>query len=444
MEMFHRHRNSIKNNVEQIFRKHSKRLSGSSVDRSDKKTHGNNGPIQDIKTEEERIIMNDLEQMDINIYDKKRNKTVSFKETIEICTDENHMDANTYSTTQNKAESFEEIHKENENDMLNIALQRNIRTSNPNMPPQWLLKHEKMMNEALIAARKNSTRAHHNDNGKDDKEANISIEKLRLSTIDAIPIQFHQHMYITRPPTMEEKQKYLCEYIPEFQKYRLLIFPALLPTGRKDVANLSSWLEDTVERYLQFILAQQLSHFKKQKEFKQHFTDNVSVTGKTHQCMEMVLDTLKTIYKLAEVEIARQVKLVCYERGCLLENVIENITMITAKLEKIRNTKLTNEMKRMKKYMGNKNDQTNNNFEELKFNINILLDGVNKIFHSLENLKATEAKKLLNSLNQVNNNNDVDNPSEILRQNDFDDDYLNNLSKSELIEIIKKGKRCGI
>ncbi len=169
MEMFHRHRNSVKNNVEQIFRKHSKRLSGSSVDRSDKKTHGNNGPIQDIKTEEERMIMNDLEQMDINIYDKKRNKTVSFKETIEICTDENHMDANTYNTTQNKAESFEEIHKENENDMLNIALQRNIRTSNPNMPPQWLLKHEKMMNEALIAARKNSTRAHHNFYGRSIK-----------------------------------------------------------------------------------------------------------------------------------------------------------------------------------------------------------------------------------------------------------------------------------
>ena len=151
-----------------------------------------------------------------------------------------------------------------------------------------------------------------------------------------------------------------------------------------------------MERYLHFVLAQQLlkEESSSNKEMMDTNSNNRNTMDRENiQSMEMVLETLISLYRLAELEISRQEKLVCYQRGSLLENVIENITMLNANINQIRNNKLINEMKKMKLNLNKESNQAENNFEELKLNVDKLLDEIHSSFQNVEQIKSNAIKQ---------------------------------------------------
>eukprot|EP00944_MAST-04C_sp_MAST-4C-sp1_P011233 g11233.t1 len=309
--MFHGHRATTKRRVDKIFAKHRVRLDMYGADESckasstkndcDHKCHfetyttDNNGEHQDPKDNKEYF-----------------RKKVSFEPEVKVY--ENCCVAQeTKPLLKQHAESC------NVEELFPSAKQQATK-----VPANWIFKHEKSLNEALRARRHDPS----NLRKERPRALDMDIDLLRLACIDTIPVQFHQYKYIKRPPTFEEKRKYFCEYVSEFELYRLMIFPALLPSGRSDVIELGQWLENTVERYLYFVRSQQMQRLEKREE-------KLPESSGVFHSKKMVLNTLKSLFRLAGLEIARQEKIICSHRGLLLENVIENMTMINANLQKI-------------------------------------------------------------------------------------------------------------
>ena len=249
--MFHGHRATTKRRVDKIFAKHRIRLDMYGADESCKASTTKNNCDQKCHLESD-ITDNDGENQDQKGDIKYFRKKVSFEPEVKVY--ENCSEAQeTKPLLKQHAESC------NVEEFFPTPQQQATK-----VPANWIFKHEKSLNEALRARRHDPS----NLRKERPRALGMDIDVLRLACIDTIPVQFHQYKYIKRPPTFEEKRKYFCEYVPEFELYRLMIFPALFPSGRSDVIELAQWLENTVERYLYFVRSRKCKTEKREGKFQ--------------------------------------------------------------------------------------------------------------------------------------------------------------------------------
>ena len=202
------------------------------------------------------------------------------------------------------------------------------------MPSQWIVKHETSLQEALSNAKhgKSSPGPSNPEEGETrDGKRNVGIQKLRESILDVVPKEFHKYQYIDRPPTRAEREKFLYTYIPDLKAWRLLVFPPMLPSGRRDVTDLSKWLSEMVKSYLS-----SLSSLRRE-ENEEKFVH-----------ADQAMETLETLYRLAVREIAREDKLICFERGTLLQNLESNLTTISTNRRKILQSKYEEDINQLK------------------------------------------------------------------------------------------------